>query len=455
MARKIILGVVASVAFCGASAAGADAATINLEMSQGAAFNALGHWCGGIKEKVYETGFAANGYPQGNVFMETTCGGSGKGGGGGHTTYTGTASVVWTWLGETWKWGPMVGTLEAHAAEDSHGDKLYNVTPCATGYHVETCAYLETGTPPYEPPAAPGNVHASAYLAESGETEYLELAINWSQDPERLGLLTTQTVRVEPVGGKGSVLEEEVRPYFSEARIGVVEPDTLYKVSVTESDNEGTSAPGTVEIKTPNSDGEGGEEPKEESPLPPLVVTSAATEVTQTSATLNGTVNPEGQAISGCQFEYGSSTSYGELVACSALPGSGTSPVAVSAPLTSLAPGTTYHYRLVAFSLGGTSYGADQTLTTAAAGPAPVIKKISPKSGPAVGGTTVTITGTGFTGATQVKFGAAEGTIVSVNSNTSMTVVSPAGTKGTVNVTVTSLGGESTITSKDRFKYKR
>jgi len=76
---------VASTALCAAAPAGASA--INLEMSQGAAFNALGHWCGGIKEKVYETGFAASGYPQGNVFMETTCGGSGKGGGGGHTTY--------------------------------------------------------------------------------------------------------------------------------------------------------------------------------------------------------------------------------------------------------------------------------------------------------------------------------------------------------------------------------
>src|SRR3974390_2962638 len=79
MPRKMILGIIASVAFCGAIGADASAATINLEMSQGAAFSALGHSCGGIKEKVYETGSAANGYPQGNVFMETTCGGSGRG----------------------------------------------------------------------------------------------------------------------------------------------------------------------------------------------------------------------------------------------------------------------------------------------------------------------------------------------------------------------------------------
>ncbi len=255
MVRRFLVVAVASIALCAAGAAAASAATINLEMSQGAAFNALGHWCGGIKEKVYETGFAANGYPQGNVYMETTCGGSGKGGGGGHTTYTGTASVVWTWLGETWKWGPMVGSLEAKPAEDSHGDKLYSVTPCATGYHTGTCSYLETGEAPYQPPAAPGNVQASAYLA-GNETEYMYLAVSWTQDPERLDLLTTQDVSVEPLEGKGSVLEEEVRPYFASVDIGIVEPNERYRVSVTQSDNEGTSEPGTVEIKTPNEDGE-------------------------------------------------------------------------------------------------------------------------------------------------------------------------------------------------------
>ena len=257
MIRRFLAVTVASVALCTATAAAASAEKINLEMNQNAAFSALGHWCGGIKEKVYETGFASNGYPQGNIFMETTCGGSGRGGGG-HTTYTGTASVVWTWLGETWKWGPMSGTLEAKPAEDSFGDKLYSVTPCATGYHVGTCSYLEavTSTPPYQPPAPPGNFHASAYSQESGETEYLGIEATWSQDPERLALLTKQTLRFEPLEGKGSVLEEEVRPYFSEGRMWPVEPNELYKVSVTESDNEGTSPPATLEIKTPNSDGE-------------------------------------------------------------------------------------------------------------------------------------------------------------------------------------------------------
>ncbi len=246
--RRLVAVAVLSAAVCAAGAAAASAATIQLAMSQGAAFSVLGHSCGGIQEKVYETGFAANGYPQGNVYMETRCGGSGRDGGGHVTTYTNTATVVWTWLGETWKWGPMVGGLEATAAEDPHGDKLYNV-----GTH----AYLETGSPPYQPPAPPTNVKASVILAESGSLEFLAMPISWNVDPERADLLTFQTMRAEPVGSPAPVLEATRIPYFQEGTLAPIEPNTTYKVTVTETDNEGTSAPSTpIEIKSPNSDGE-------------------------------------------------------------------------------------------------------------------------------------------------------------------------------------------------------
>jgi hypothetical protein len=249
MVRRLLLVALAVTALCAASAAGASAATVNLVMSEGAAFSVLGHSCGGIQEKVYETGFAANGYPQGNVHMETRCGGSGRGGGGGSTTYTATATVIWTWLGETWKWGPMVGSLEAIPAEDSHGDRLYN---------VESRAYLEAGTPPYQPPAPPANVKVSQFMTELGENEYPALSISWEKDPERFSLITKQTMRAEPVGGSTApVVEAERIPYFSEGSLYYLEPNTLYKVTVTESDNEGTSAPSApVEVKTLGEDGE-------------------------------------------------------------------------------------------------------------------------------------------------------------------------------------------------------
>jgi len=67
----------------------------------------------------------------------------------------------------------------------------------------------------------------------------------------------------------------------------------------------------------------------------------------------------------------------------------------------------------------------------------------------------VTITGSGFTGAEEVKFATGEARKLDVVSSTSMTAESPPGSVGTVNVTVTTPGGTSAVTTKDRFKYKK
>ncbi|PKL70924.1 MAG: hypothetical protein CVV30_01180, partial [Methanomicrobiales archaeon HGW-Methanomicrobiales-1] len=64
---------------------------------------------------------------------------------------------------------------------------------------------------------------------------------------------------------------------------------------------------------------------------------------------------------------------------------------------------------------------------------APTITSLIPASGPVVGGTVITITGTGFTGATAVNFGTTAGTSLTVASATQLNVTSPAGAAGTVN----------------------
>jgi streptogramin lyase len=104
---------------------------------------------------------------------------------------------------------------------------------------------------------------------------------------------------------------------------------------------------------------------------PPTAVTGAASSVTPTSATLNATVNPNGSSDSDCHFEYGSSEFYGSRVPCTALPGAGSSAVAVVASVANLSESTTYHVRIVTTNAGGTSYGADQTFTTKAQLPPP------------------------------------------------------------------------------------
>ncbi|MES2203094.1 MAG: IPT/TIG domain-containing protein, partial [Patescibacteria group bacterium] len=78
---------------------------------------------------------------------------------------------------------------------------------------------------------------------------------------------------------------------------------------------------------------------------------------------------------------------------------------------------------------------------------------LSPTSGTTAGGTTVTITGTDFTGATVVNFGSTPATGVVVSSSTSITATSPAEAAGTVDVTVTTPSGTSATSSADQYTY--
>jgi hypothetical protein len=84
--------------------------------------------------------------------------------------------------------------------------------------------------------------------------------------------------------------------------------------------------------------------------------------------------------------------------------------------------------------------------------PQPAVSSVAPSSGPAGGGTVVTITGTDLTGASAVTFGGTPATSVTVNNATQVTATSPAGT-GLVDVTVTTSGGTSATGAADQFTY--
>ncbi len=183
----------------------------------------------------------------------------------------------------------------------------------------------------------------------------------------------------------------------------------------------------------------------------PSVATEAASGVAQSTATLNATVNPNGQTVSDCHFEYGPTEGYGFVAPCESSPGSGASAVAVTAMLAELSPKSVYHFRIVATSEGATNYGADQTFATLPDPPA--VTGVSPDAGLEAGGTSVTITGSGFTEATEVKFGSAAAKHFTIDSATSITAIAPAQLSGTVQVTVANAGGTSTTSAADEFIY--
>lgn len=104
-------------------------------------------------------------------------------------------------------------------------------------------------------------------------------------------------------------------------------------------------------------------------PALPEATAQDATNVKGTEATLNGLVNPSGQATT-YRFEYGTTTNYGTSVPVPGeSAGSGTEAVAEQKTITGLALGTTYHYRLVAESAAGTTRSEDKTFTTLSAIP--------------------------------------------------------------------------------------
>ncbi len=104
-------------------------------------------------------------------------------------------------------------------------------------------------------------------------------------------------------------------------------------------------------------------------PSAPTVVTEPGSGVTQSSATMNATVNPNGGEVSECKLEYGITEAYGSSAVCSPSPGSGSGPVAVAAPISGLSANTTYHFRVSATNSGGTSKGSDETFKTLPAPP--------------------------------------------------------------------------------------
>jgi hypothetical protein len=128
-------------------------------------------------------------------------------------------------------------------------------------------------------------------------------------------------------------------------------PDTTYYYELRASNASGTASTPVETFKTTGNPA-------------PTSTTDVAAGVNRYTATLVGTIVPNNQATT-YYFQYGLTNTYGLQTAVQTI-AAGTTPVTVTTPLPAIAPGTVFHYRLVA-SHGSTSttYGADETFQTA------------------------------------------------------------------------------------------
>ncbi len=135
------------------------------------------------------------------------------------------------------------------------------------------------------------------------------------------------------------------------------------------SSNTGTSNTGgsSAGSGTGGSSGSGSSAPSpSEVPVSsaPTVSTGSASSIMTTTATLNGTINPNG-ALTSYYFKYGTSTSAESDTPSTSTGSAGTSQIAVTATISGLSPATTYTFMLVGTNASGTSYGLPQYFTTA------------------------------------------------------------------------------------------
>jgi hypothetical protein len=133
------------------------------------------------------------------------------------------------------------------------------------------------------------------------------------------------------------------------ANITSLTASTTYHFRIVASNADGTSMGGDRTFTTLTATG------------PPVVTTNPATNVTTSSATLNGSLDPHGLTTT-VYFQYGTTTSYGHTTAMQSQAGNTYRNIASN--ISGLTTHTTYHFRIVATNSGGTRMGSDRTFTT-------------------------------------------------------------------------------------------
>ena len=402
MSRKTLLAtLVGALILLVTGVSAATAAPVQLVLPQSAAFSVLGRSCGGIQEQTYATGFdSASGYPTGDVYLSTRCGGSGRGGGYHTTTYSAWAGATWDFTATLTSYGalPSAPAVDpAFSAFDANGNQVYNQS--GNAYLVLAPGYAAppriTSVSPGSGPAAGGT---SVTIAGTGFTGATAVSFGGTAAKSFTVNGATSITAVAPAAAGGTV--------------DVTVTNGGGSSVATASDQFTFVAVPSVSSLSPKSGSVGG-----------------GTEVTITGANFTGAT----------QVTFGG-TPAGFWV------NSDTSITAI-APAAEAA-GSVY---VRVTSLGGRSAtGAGNRFSYVVV--TPTVTGIDPNTGPVDGGTWVTISGTNFTGATEVDFGANPAEFW-VNDDSSITALSPAGGAGTVDVTVSNGSRTSAANTSDQFTY--
>jgi hypothetical protein len=223
-------------------------------------------------------------------------------------------------------------------------------------------------------PALPPTVTTNAATSILAYTAMLNGTVNAN------GNSTTVTFQYGLTTAYGSTVTATQSPVTGSSATAVSAPlsalsaNTLYHFRCVGTNSSGTTNGSDMTFTTANA--------------PPVVVTTAATNVSFNGATLNGTVNPNGASTT-VSFDYGLTVAYGTNITGVPSPVTGNSALPVSVNISALTPGTLYHYRVNGVNAGGTTNGNDMTFTTSAQPPTVVTLAAT-----GVVGTSATMNGT-------------------------------------------------------------
>jgi hypothetical protein len=172
---------------------------------------------------------------------------------------------------------------------------------------------------------------------------------------------------------------------------------------------------------------------------------SSAPTVTSVSPASGTTAGGDSVTITGSGFTGATDAAFGTASAAAMT-------VDSDSQVTATSPAGTGTVDITVTTPAGTSATGPADQFTYNPPPTPAVTSVSPASGTTAGGDSVTITGSGFTGATDAAFGTASAAAMTVDSDSQVTATSPAGT-GTVDITVTTPGGTSATGPADQFTY--